>query len=138
MDDDFTSRTLKLLTERLFKKSAKSSIQPGNQVQDVQDATIIRAAISSTPNAIKAPRPSAFPVFALPALEVPLRSALPPVLIAAIPAGIVAIATYGINIPNNRKAQAPIPSNSEVEASLSALALFNNLFFLIKIFTISL
>ena len=50
-------------------------------------ANIVTTMISMMPNKISAPKPSALPVFAFLTKEVLLRTALPPIVIAAIAAG---------------------------------------------------
>ena len=79
--------------------------------------TSITAAISITPNAINAPKPRALPVVAFPIKLVLLRTALPPVIIAAMDTGKAVRITYGTNKPNTNKTHAATPSNREVDGT---------------------
>ena len=102
------------------------------------EAINIAATRSIRPKVISAPNPSPLPVLAFPTNEVLLRRALLPVIIAAIPVGTDNRIMNGTNKPNKMKPQAPIPSNMEVEASLSAFSPFWILFLLSKNFKPSL
>ena len=91
-----------------------------NYIHHPADDITIAAIIKKSAKVISAPSPRALPVLALPICEVLFLTALPPVIMAAIPAGTDNRKTNGTTKPNKRKPHEKIPNRRDVEASLSA------------------